>query len=280
MEKQNLEIRSVNPKTLSLSELRSINEVTQDMWAYGIGEFAQCECCGEMISKKDIFGNLSKDIYMNTTAKIMEILGINDIKCTKCEGKTKLIYGTENIKNIQERLMESESFLVVCRDKKGEIVGYMDGYIDSLDTIFRRELHYHYSEIGFRIVRERVGEILGDIPPVMMSFSSMGLIEKYMNFFTIFNMLNEFFRTIPEEYTEALGITELDKKNNLYGIYKTIGSRSLGLRNIPELHGKICNTGKEYESDIVVFRDPIIQAKERFSAGIREFLRQYREVLT
>jgi len=48
-----------------------------------------------------------------------------------------------------------------------------------------------------------------------------------MNFFTIFNMLNEFFRTIPEEYTEALGITELDKKNNLYGIYKTIGSRSL-----------------------------------------------------
>ncbi len=34
MEKQNLEIRSVNPKTLSLSELRSINEVTQDMWAY------------------------------------------------------------------------------------------------------------------------------------------------------------------------------------------------------------------------------------------------------
>lgn len=99
-----------------------------------------------------------------------------------------------------------------------------------------------------------------------------------MNFFTIFNMLNEFFRTIPEEYIETLGITELDKKNNLYGIYKLMGSQSLNIGAIPNLGNKIHNTGKNYESDIVVFSDPIKQAKEKFSTGIRNFLRNYRNI--
>ena len=55
MNELSLEIESVDPKKLTQQEFRSINEVTQDMWAFGIGELAQCECCGEMLSKKDVF---------------------------------------------------------------------------------------------------------------------------------------------------------------------------------------------------------------------------------
>ena len=90
----------------------------------------------------------------------MNILGMDDIRCTKCDGNTKLIYGTDNVENIRERLIGSDSFLVVCRDGAGEIVGYMDGYVDSLHTIFKQELAYHYSDIGFQSVCDRVDSIL------------------------------------------------------------------------------------------------------------------------
>ncbi len=76
------------------------------------------------------------------------------------------------------------------------------------------------------------------------------------------------------------GITELDKNNNLYGIYKIMWSRSLEIWDIPHLKDKISNTGENYESDIVVFPDPIRQAKEKFLAWIKIFLRSYRKVAT
>ena len=152
----------------------------------------------------------------------------------------------------------------------------MDGYIDTLETIYRRELLYHYSQVGFSAIEERVSNILGDTPRTMMSFSSMGFTEQYINFFTIFQLLGVFFKTIPTEYTHTLGITELDRKNNLYDIYSVIGSKSLGIGSEPDLIHKINNTGRDYESDIVVFRDPIRQAKEKFSAGVRNFLKLHR----
>lgn len=108
----------------------------------------QCSACGVMHSKNDIFGHLAKDIYEKTVASIMRTLEMSKIPCPDCGGVTRFIYGDSNVENIKERLLDSEdSFLVVCRDENGDIVGYMDGYVDSLETIFRRELEYHYSEI-------------------------------------------------------------------------------------------------------------------------------------
>ncbi len=80
-----LSIYPVRPDTLSSREFESINEVTQDMWAYGIGEFVQCDSCHEMHSKQAIFGHLPKDVYEMTAAKIMGLLGQEKIPCPACQ---------------------------------------------------------------------------------------------------------------------------------------------------------------------------------------------------
>lgn len=222
----NLRIEVVNPHVLTNSEFTEINEVTQDMWAYGIGELAHCKPCSKMLSKQDVFGHLPKEIYEKTVAKIIKILGTEDLLCPSCGRETMPVYGEKNIASIRERLLESDSFLLVCKNPEGEIVGYMDGYVDTLETIFRRELHCHYSLIGYATVRERVDAVLGYSPPMMMSFSSMGLAEKYTNFFMIFQMLNAFSGIIPDQHLIP-GITELDKNNNLYDLYGVMGRISL-----------------------------------------------------
>ena len=64
-------ISKVHPEALSDTDFEQLNNVTQDMWAYGIGEFVQCNSCHEMHSKHDIFGNYPKEVYEMTTARIM-----------------------------------------------------------------------------------------------------------------------------------------------------------------------------------------------------------------
>ena len=276
MEKMSdLAIEALSPEKLREDDFVQLNEVTQDMWAYGIGEFVQCTSCSEMHSKQDVFWGLSKGVYEMTVAQIMRVLNMNDILCPWCGEKTEFVFWENNIANIKERLLNSEeSFLVVCREKEeGKIIGYVDGYIDSLETIFARELHYHYSDVWFEAVKNQVARVLGYVPPSLISFSSMWLVEKHSNFFTIFNMLRTFFYSIPESRREIAGITELDRGNVLYKIYTAVGSRSLGIDTIPEYRWKIRNTGKDYQSDIVVWANPIAQAVEKFTTGVRWFLR-------
>ena len=69
-----LRMEAVDPKRLTVREFEQINDVTQDMWAFGIGELVQCECCSEVFSKQDIFGHLTKELYVKTVTKIMNIL--------------------------------------------------------------------------------------------------------------------------------------------------------------------------------------------------------------
>jgi hypothetical protein len=66
-----LTIEKVDPKSLSHDDILSLAEVTQDMWADGIGEFVQCIDCGHMHSKKDIYGHLTTENYNRTVRKIM-----------------------------------------------------------------------------------------------------------------------------------------------------------------------------------------------------------------
>lgn len=114
-----------------------------------------------MFSKEDIFGHLPKEHFSDTVAKIMADENIIHVACPDCGENTDFIYGPDNVEKIRKRLKESVSFLVVCRNEGGELVGYMDGYIDSLSTIFDQELAYHYSDIGLSSVCDRVNHILG-----------------------------------------------------------------------------------------------------------------------
>lgn len=213
-------------------------EITQNMWAgeSGLGELAQCNACG-IISKEDVFSDLSPLDFSKNVADIMRQKGIRSIDCPHCGKDTRLIYPiADTLRNISERLFQSESsFVVVCRDAQENLVGYMDGYIAPLQTIYEREL-YHYSKIGLQTISDRVNAILGYEPPLLLSFSSMGLMDEYAknaSLGVIFRMLKEFARIIPDEKLGIPGITELDKNNNLYKIYEILGSRSLGISEIP-----------------------------------------------
>jgi ABC-type ATPase with predicted acetyltransferase domain len=54
---EKLTIEAVDRDTLTESDFLRINQVSQDMWASeeGLGELAQCNDCGKMMSKEHVF---------------------------------------------------------------------------------------------------------------------------------------------------------------------------------------------------------------------------------
>lgn len=269
-------VTNINPHNLSATDFSQIQEVTQDMWAYGLWEFIKCNECWEIQWKQEIFGKLSNEINENTVADIMRILGIKDIPCPFCWWSTNFIYWEENESAIRERLTQSDAYIAICRNQVGRIVGYMDMYIDSFDTIFRRELASHYKLIGIDEVRDRAEKILWSPTPNMVSFSAMWMLKQYMSMYLVFKLWNTLATSeIPSKYFRMPWITELDRNNNLSSLYSMMWSMSLELNNDVDFKGKITNTWKSYVSDVVVFSKPITDFREKFNIWTREFLRAY-----
>lgn len=277
--KQNLNIKNVNPYDLSERDFTRLNEITQDMWAEWIWEFVQCKCCWKMMGKKDIFWHLSKDVYDRTVKQIMAILKVKEIGCIYCKWETDLVYGDDNTQNIKARLLDSEhSTLIVCENSSWEIVWYMDWYVDDLDTIFARELKYHYEYVWIDEIKNRVNKILRWTPQKLISFSSLWLISWYWNFFNIFEIYKKFSQSLPLDFINVPWITELDRNNNLYFIYKNMLSISLWLSDNNETKTKIANTWENYASDIVVFEKPLENFTKSFNVWIRDFLKMSKSI--
>lgn len=277
--KQNLNIKNVNPYDLSERDFTRLNEITQDMWAEWIWEFVQCKCCWKMMGKKDIFWHLSKDVYDRTVKQIMAILKVKEISCIYCKWETDLVYGDDNTQNIKARLLDSEhSTLIVCENSSWEIVWYMDWYVDDLDTIFARELKYHYEYVWIDEIKNRVNKILRWTPQKLISFSSLWLISWYWNFFNIFEIYKKFSQSLPLDFINVPWITELDRNNNLYFIYKNMLSISLWLSDDNETKTKIANTWENYASDIVVFEKPLENFTKSFNVWIRDFLKMSKSI--
>lgn len=271
--KKNIRVQSLNPRELSQWDFERLNEVTQDMWADGIWEFVQCKSCHTMMSKKDIFWHLEKEIYDETVQKIMWILSIESISCISCNGETKFVYGYEHVKNIRQRLLESEeSFLVICENDCWEIVGYEEGYFDSLENIFSRELAYHYEKIWLPEIQKRVQNILWYTPEKMFVMSSIWFLEKYINFFTLFDVLKYFAQTLPEKYLSTPAITEVDEKNSLHMITNVMWWISLWFQETPDWHEQIINTGHWYKSHLKVIPDIWEKYRYYLSWGAKHFL--------
>ena len=104
----------------------------------------------------------------------------------------------------------------------------------------------------------------------------MGLVEKHTNFFTIFHMLRTFFHSFPEHQRDMVGITEADQGNSLYEMYISVGGTSIGVNSVPQWREKIQNTGKTYQSDIIVGESTVAHAIQKYSCGIREYLKANR----
>ena len=54
-----------------------------------------------------------------------------------------------------------------------------------------------------------------------------------------------------------------------------MGAISLGIGDSPELKEKISQTGKGYDSEIVVFHKATERFKNNFSMGFKSFLKKY-----
>lgn len=272
-----LTIESVRPQDLGHKDFVRISEVSQDMWASEawLGELAQCTSCGKMHSKEDVFSGLPKDLFQKTVAEIMREIDMKEILCHGCGHETRMIYGPENVEMVKERVLRSvDSFLVLCTDTNNKIVGFEEWYIDSLKKIFDRDLYYHYSRIGFAEVSKRVDKILGYTPENMLILSSIGLMEEYRSFPNLFEMLNQFSRAIPDKYLDIPGVTELDKDGVIHRMSEGI-SRGVSLGSSDDLnwHGNLVNIGKNYNSDLVVYHDPVRVYKENFTNWVRHFMR-------
>lgn len=270
-------VRPVDPKSLTEEEFVRLNEVTQDMWAHGIWELVQCECCGKMMSKQDIFWHLAKEIYDETVKKIMQTLDIKEIPCIDCGGETRFIYWEDNVENIRERLLRSEdSFLAICEHPDWGIVGYWDVYIDSMEKVFSREFMYHYAKVWLPEVSNRVNDTLGYTPEVISVFSSIWALAKYSNPFLMLNLLKSFCDNAPSSFDNIAGIMELDRWNIMHRVFVGTWWKSLQIHNDDELNGKIENTWMWYKSDIVVFDSPARDFRISLNNWVKNFFKTIR----
>ena len=235
--------------------IHSLHEVTQDMWADGIWEFVQCEDCGKMHSKKDIFWSLPKHEYEKTVQELLGSHGPTNLSCQDCSGRTRFVYGDENLWVIEERLLRTKrSFLVVERNHAGKIVGYEDAYVSDLEDIFRREFLTHYGEIGFPVIRERVESLLWKIKmDEFLVLSDIGFLTSYRNFTNLFKVLSRIAQIMPPDTYKYPWFTELDEENSLYKISEALGGKSLWIRKDPVLGPKITNVSGSYKSDLIVY---------------------------
>lgn len=267
-------VRAVNPFELKEKDFLRLNEVTQDMWANWIWEFVQCKCCSKMMSKKDIFWHLEQPIYDKTTTEIIKILDLKEIPCINCQWETSFVYWEENLSNIKERLIERESHIVVC-EKWWEIIWYMDWYTDNLQGILNREYYSHYNSISFDEISNRVATILWDVPDKLLVFSWIWLIERESNFFNIYSILRAFFNTISNIDIKIPAISEVDKNNNMDKIFSTMWYFSLWINSSKELASKVTNIWNWYQSDLVIFPNPIERFRRDYSMWVKSFLRKY-----
>ncbi|MDP2091026.1 MAG: hypothetical protein Q8K30_05520 [Candidatus Gracilibacteria bacterium] len=283
MSKLNLHIESVDPKSLGENELRKIVMVEKDMWAYGLGEYVKCKGCGLIHSKNDVFGHLLLDLRMESVTKLEEIISGDSIKCNNCNSDTDFIYDeNSNIENLKERLYNSkESFISISKNSEnGEILGFMDGYIEEFITIYRRELSQYYREDINEMIKDRIIKKIGiTIPNDILSFSSMGTLEKYRSFYIVFEMIKTFFNSVPDNYNNIMGVTELDTGSNLHGFHHSMGIVNLELINDEEIRKYRINRSDKCNSDLYIQENVVIKYKESYNLGVRQFVKKFRHLL-
>lgn len=275
-----LTIEAVRPKDLSERDIVGIHEVMQDMWAseVGLGELSECRDCGKMVSKEEAFRHLPPEISTDTVAHVFRILGTDQVPCPDCGGRTRLIYGDSNVDKIRDRLTRSEdAFVVLAKHAEKGIVGFEEGYVDSLERIFELDLTDHYGNVGLPAIRDRISSVLGYDPERMLLLSSLGLLAPYRNFQNMFAILARFSEMLPESRTDVPGLTEMHRGGVTYRMSEGIGQGLvLGIEDEPEFRAKMTSVGEKYESNLVAYANPVSMYRENFTKGMRHFLRSTR----
>jgi len=251
MNSNTLWFQSVDPKNLLSSDFSEIAEIEQDMWAReeGLWEYLFCNACDSVYSKQDIFWWLDKELYKNTVLQL-ELREDRDIfECKCCSGKLKHSFLIEDcITEMKERYKNKT--LLVLMEKNNELIWFMDGYVSDLETIYEREFEYHYDKIWISAIKDMITKTLErPLPQEFFACPWSGTKEKYMNFFHIYNLLQNFFQSFPDDMLEVTGISELHSWWPYTRIFWNLWAESIWAR---DAFSELIFDTKTYDSDLYV----------------------------
>jgi len=173
-------LNSDDTKHISITDLKKIHEIEQDMWAEWIWEYVKCSQCSQVFWKNDIFWHLERKIYQETVQQIEKIIWLESIKCKKCNSDTDFIWWDTYLNEIKARYYDKESFLTTLRSDSWEIIWFSDGYINDLETIYKREFELYYSNIWLEKIKEMIKEKLSwNLPKKFFMHSTTWIEKKY-----------------------------------------------------------------------------------------------------
>ncbi|MDD3302582.1 MAG: hypothetical protein PHN31_03425 [Candidatus Gracilibacteria bacterium] len=271
-------ISSINTKEISDKDLKKIYEIERDMWARddGLGEYIKCTKCESISSKEDVFIELSTSIKNETVSNIERLLNLKNINCPKCGSKdTSFCFGEDYINDIVERYTKSESYLVVYRDIYNEIRGFIDGYTDTIDVIYRREFLRYYNSIGLEKIKNLIEKTIGKKFPLDFFYcTSVGIEEKYKNFLLIVYLIKRFVNVIDEKGRNFVGISELRLGTSIHVFSTLFGSTKIGIGSIFD-NSLLGNHNINFNSDIFLTDDLLLNYRNQLSLPEKEFLKKF-----
>lgn len=267
-------IESINPKNISDIDIIKIHEIEQDMWAEWIWEYLKCDSCWEIYSKKDIYGDLTTDIYNETVAQIEKIIWFKWIDCEKCWDETSHIWGKEYLDEIRTRYNDEEAFLTIIRNNIWEVIWFSDVYINNLETIYKREFEHYYFEIWSDKIRKMIWVILNwNVPQKILMHSTTGIESKYANLGLFLSILSELYKHLQSQwYNDILWLYEACIWSTAHSLYHVAGAKRIWL-NIDNLKWK--NKYKDSVSDIFVHENIVPSIIETFSLPVKIFIKKY-----
>lgn len=261
-----------DPSKLCDERLGQIFNIEQDMWGREewLWEYLKCDSCFKVYSKQDIYGHLPKNEYQDTVSELEEREERDIFSCQCCESPLlHSFWKDEYMNEIKTRYANKATLLLM--ERGNELIGFMDGYVASFDTIYNRELSDHYWDLGIEIVRQMVVDSLGDVmPKEFFSCSSSWTRQKYMNMIHIYNLLQNFYENFPEDMETVTALSELHAWWPYTRIFWSLWAKSIGIR---EKHGSGIETTNAYDSDIYVHNRYGETCKKAFSGvSRRDFL--------
>lgn len=270
--KNGIKFNFCDTNSLTNNQIKELVCIQKDMWSYWLWEYIKCNSCNKIHSKADIFWYLWNEFKYQPVTKLENIFLSDSIKCTNCfSTDTEFIYDIDKNIEIFINRYKKQSYLVLSKNNSWEVIWFCDWYISSLEDIYKSDLSIHYGMENLWKIFDLVQDKLPlDNLSKLLYFSSLWTYQEYINYNYLYEMLRSFFNSMSNIWF-IKWITELDKNNSLYKIYKIMWSISIWVENILNK-----NTQENYDSDICVFNDPINDFKSKYDIPFRELIKKYK----
>lgn len=259
----------VNPKNLGKKEFERLNEVTQDLWWESFWEFAQCNCCNHMISKSEYFKNKTWNIRETTIKKLMHTLSLTekDIRCTKCNWSTTIIFWEEYSHHQFEKYMKKKCALVIANNENWEIVWFSEWYLWTLKYIYEEELKVRYQNFWMKWLEREIESKIGFVPNDFLIISWVWILPEYKSWYNLFNLMKSLNSQLKNILDWNFWLAENDCKHIMEKITRLYWIKLEFDRS------KITNINESYNSQLYVIPDIWNAFSQLFSWSIKDFIK-------